>query len=433
MHVTTRILIGLVRRTPVISLLVLLAPVTTTQQRTAPPLLTGTSAIRGHAIDAITRQGVPGCTISVVTGPEFRSASVETGADGAYEFASIRAGNYSVAVQCATHLTSCQVTADNAPNRCSSVVVVAGQQRSDVDFILTPGATARGRVLAADGTPIARARVRFGATLRERSGGLMMETVTDAKGVFEIRNLPAGNRRLEVELPRSRDGLRSPLVYYPSALTWDQALAVELTAGTVTGDLTIVVPKIVENSLTVRLRPRDKTITRVAVSVLRAAPLSVRSLDLDREGVATIRGMVPGRYVVAARGSSKRRQFAAFEVVDFVEDSADVSLRLLPTGSIAGKVVAEGSGRPPLSGVTVGAAWVHDGADVSPLIPDRASVAMSGAFRISGLFGTRQLRLTGLDPGWVVRAVRQKRKDVTSGVDIAPGRTIEVTIVIAPQ
>jgi hypothetical protein len=422
-----------VRRTPLISLLVLLAPVTAAQQRTAPPLLTGTSAIRGQAIDAITKQGVPGCTISVVTGPEFRSASVETGADGAYEFASIRAGNYSVAARCAAHLTSCQVTADDAPNRCSQVIVGAGQQRSDVDFMLTPGATARGRVLGADGTPIARARVRFGAALRERSGGSMMGTMTDANGAFEIRNLPAGSRRLEVELPRSRDGLRSPLVYYPGALTRDQAVAVELTAGTVTGDLTIVVPNTAGNTLTVRLRPGDRTITRTAVSVLRAAPLAVRSLELDREGVATIGGMVPGRYVVAARGSSKRRQFAAFEVIDFVGDPADISLRLLPTGSIAGKVVAEGSGRPPLSGVTVGAAWVYDGADVSPLIPNRAPVASNGAFRIDGLFGTRQLRLTGLDPRWVIRAIRQRRRDVASGVDIAPGKTTEVTIVVAPQ
>lgn len=298
----------------------------------------------------------------------------------------------------------------------------------------TPGATATGRVVAADGTPIARALVRLGAPLRDRSGAMVRAAVTDGNGTFELRNIPAGSFRLEVELPRPRGGLSPPIVYYPGALTRDEAVRVEFAAGQVVGDLTIVVPQIIENTLTVRLGPRDKSITRVAVSVLRAAPLMVRQLDLDQQGVATISGMVSGRYVVAARGASKRKQFAAFEVVDFAEDSANVSLRLLPTGSIAGKIVAERSGRPPLGGVSVGAAWVHHGADVTPLAPDQTSVARNGAFRIDGLFGTRQLRVTGLDRQWVVRAVRQKRRDVTvAGVNILPGRTTEVTIVVAPQ
>lgn len=305
--------------------------------------------------------------------------------------------------------------------------VSAGQQQT-----VAPGATVRGRVVDADGTPIARAVVRLGPQRFDKAHVSARPAITGADGRFELANLPAGSFRIEVQMPRPADGLLPPIVYYPGVLTWDEALRVELAAATVISDLTIVLPKIVEPTLTVALRPRDQAITRVAVSILRAAPLMVRRVDLDQQGVATIRGMVPGRYVVAARGSSKKKQFAAFEIVDFAESSASVALRLLPTGSIAGKIVTERGERPPFDGVSVGAAWVHDGADVAPLIPDHTPVGRNGGFRIGGLFGTRQLRVTGLDRNWVVRAVRQKRRDVTvSGIDIVPDRTIDATIVVA--
>ena len=308
--------------------------------------------------------------------------------------------------------------------------VAAAQQQT-----VPTGATVRGRVVHADGTPISRATVGLGPQRFDKASVLARRAVTDANGTFELKNLPAGSFRIEVEIPRPKGGPRPPIVYYPGGLTWDEALRVELAAGQVISDLTIVVPKIIENTMTVRLRPRDKAITQVAVSVLRAAPLMVRRLQLDQEGAATIQGLLPGRYVVAARGSSKSKQFAAFEIVDFVEPSASVSLHLLPTGSIAGKIVTERGKRPPLNGVSVGAAWVHKGNDVTPLAPHHVSVATNGAFRINGLFGTRQLRVTGLDPQWVVRAIRHKRRDVSaSGVDIMAGRTTDVTIVVAtPQ
>jgi hypothetical protein len=420
-------------RAAVISLL-LTASVNTAQQMTPPPISPGTSAIRGHVIDTLTKQGVPGCTVHAMTGPEFRSATLETNDQGRYELTNIAAGNYMVSLTCPRHHSSACESADSAPNRCSSITLVADQQRSDVNFRVTPGATARGRVVGADGAPIARASVRLGAPLRNTAASLMVKPAfTDANGVFELVNLPAGEWRLEVHVPRPRGGLLPPIVYYPGGLTWDEAVGVELAAGKVTGDLTVVVPKIIEKTLTVRMAP-DKAITRLAVSVLRAAPLTVLRLDLDRDGIATIKGMLPGRYVVAARGSSKRKQLAAFKVVDFDESSVDVSLKLLPTGSIAGKVVAEPGTLLPLDGVSVGASWVHEGAAVTPLDPDWTAVARNGSFRINGLFGTRKLQLSGLDSQWAIRAIRQKRRDVTtSGVDIVPGRTIETTIVVARQ
>ncbi|HEX6163776.1 MAG TPA: hypothetical protein VFZ31_10440, partial [Vicinamibacterales bacterium] len=214
-------------------------------------------------------------------------------------------------------------------------------------------------------------------------------------------------------------------------LSWEEAVGVALEAGKVTNDLTIIVPRINENVLTVVVPPADATITQMAVSVLREAPLAVRQLDLDAEGIGTLKGVVPGRYFVAARAASRDKQWAGFEVVDFIEDSYEARLQLLPTGSIAGKIVGEKGEVPPFEGVIAGASWIYDGAEVNPLNVDEAPVAADGSFRIDNLFGTRSLRLRALGLEWEVAAVRQGRTDVTAaGIIVAPDATTEATIVV---
>jgi hypothetical protein len=195
--------------------------------------------------------------------------------------------------------------------------------------------------------------------------------------------------------------------------------------------LTIVVPRINENVLTIVVPPADATISDLAVSVLRQSPLAVRQIALNSEGVGTIKGVLPGRYFVAARAASSDRQWAGFEVVDFIEDSYEARLQLVPTGSITGRIVVESGAMPSLEGVMVGASWVHDGEEVNPLALDEVKAAPDGSFRADNLFGTRRLQLRGLGVGWDVAAVRQGRTDVTmSGIVVVPDATVDATIVL---
>jgi hypothetical protein len=177
--------------------------------------------------------------------------------------------------------------------------------------------------------------------------------------------------------------------------------------------------------------PPDATISALSVSVLRESPLAVRSIVLSAEGVGTIKGVLPGRYFVAARAASRDKQWAGFEVVDFIEDSYEARLQLLPTGSIAGRIVVETGGLPPLDGVIVGASWIYDGAEVNPLAADETTVAPDGSFRVDNLFGTRNLQVRALGLEWEVAAIRQDRTDVTgSGVIVVPDATTPATIVL---
>lgn len=400
-------------------------------QQTPPPrpLQRGTSTLRGRVLDNVTKAPIAGCTVRAAAAG-FYDMRV-SGDDGAYEFTDIAAGNYFFIVQCEAHLRSmCSDPNEPLLNICS-VELIRDQQREEVDFRVIPGAIARGYVVAFDGRPMAGAKVRLGRGTHGETTPPNDPATTDANGRFELKNLAAGEWRVEVEIPTVPGGLTPPVVYYPGGLSWEDAGGVELIAGKVTDNLTITVPRINENTLIVAVPPADATISEVAVSVLQQSPLVTRRLTLNAEGIGTLKAILPGRYFALALASSSDKRWAGFEVIDFVEDTYEARLQLQPTGSIAGRIVADRGAPPNLDGVIVGASWVHDGAEVNPVEFAESRVAADGSFRIDGLFGTRRLQLRALGTDWEVGAVRQDRIDVTeSGLSIVPDATIEATIVV---
>jgi len=400
------------------------------QARVPQPLPPGTSALRGTLTDALTKAPVAGCEVRAALTAEVRANSVTTGADGSFEFAGIPEGAYFLRIQCPSYLTDCVKSGDVGTGPCTSITLFRDQQRSGLDFRLMPGAIARGRVMTGAGTPVAKATVRLGRPSDDRPFTVTQPATTKDDGTFELPNLPDGAWPLEVDIPVT-SGARPPIIYYPGVMNRDEAGTVELIAGRVNDNITITLPPVLESTLTVRVPPPDATMPSVTVSIVRAEPLMTRRLQLDADGRATITGLVAGRYFLTATGLAEQEAWVAYQALDFVEGSIDVSLNLQPGGRIRGRIINDRDGLPPMGDAIVGAVWVEEGVTLNPMTPEEAQVAADGTFEIGGVFGRRKLQLIRFDPVWLIQSVRHGRSDVTTtGVDVAPGSVAEVTVVV---
>ena len=139
---------------------------------------------------------------------------------------------------------------------------------------------------------------------------------------------------------------------------------------------------------------------------------------------------------MSSRRAARTRDtlLAAYELVHITGGEVTVSLSLEPTARVNGRVIVERGGLPPVANTRVVAAWTDGTIDLDPLARDEGHVAPDGSFTIDGLFGRRMFRVAGLPADWQVTAIRQGRSDITSsGIDLAPGSAIEISIVVAQR
>jgi hypothetical protein len=413
------------------------ASITLAQRRAPEPLPPGTSTIAGRVIDAETKQPVAGAevTASVFTAGIGRGGTIKTGTDGSFALENIGEGMYVLAVMAPEYLTGCFPNPE-APTACGPINLLRDQKRRDVNVSLLRGAIARGRIVTQQGAPIAGATVRMGSPRQPRNEIARTilfsnaPAVSAADGTFELRGIPPGEWNIELELPAQPGSIKPPTIFYPGVFDHDEASTVEFSPGRLTGNLVVVVPAVTDNTLTVRVSPGVLSIGDVRASLIKPVPFVSRSIALNDEGIGEIKGLVEGRYFIAARGWIKEKAWAAFAVADFISPSLDLSLQLAPAGSISGRIVAKNGGLPPLTGVVAAATWVYDDAEVNPVTPDQVPVAADGSFRIEGLFGTRTLQLIYLDADWHVASILVGRSEVGT-IDVPLDTAVDVTIVVA--
>jgi hypothetical protein len=402
-----------------------------------PPLNPGTSSIHGRVVDEQSGEPIERAEVllmdsqieqtqeilgrGVTTRHFVRVGKTLTGSDGSYGFDDISHGAYRLYVRHRSYLPSCS---GQPRSHCDLVNVIADQRVNHAHVPLSRGAIIRGRLLDQQGRPIARARLstEFKQTSLNSGGA-----TSGADGRFEIPSVPPGTMVIRV------DPLGFPMwhrtMYYPGVHARADALPITVEPGT-THEIEIRARDTPVGTIrTALFGPRGFRLQKMTLATPDAKMLV--DMQVSGAGTAVVTDLSEGRYVIAARARAGRRTLAAYQLIIIGVGEYEVPMRLEPTARVRGRVVVDTGGVPPVAGVSVEAHWVSGKLKLDPTGPDRSALRRNGSFTMEGLFGRRQLQLFGLSDEWRVTAVRAGRADVTSGIDLAPGSSTDITIVVS--
>jgi protocatechuate 3,4-dioxygenase beta subunit len=411
--------------------------------REPPPLNPGTSSIHGRVVDAQSGKPIEGAEVRLIdsrieqetttiagrpitTRRFVRVGKTLTGGDGSYRFDDISDGAYRLFVTHRMYLLPC-MGPPIPRSQCDVITVVTDQRIDDANVSLALGAIIRGRVLDKAGQPIWGARVstEFDQPLANQGGS---SATSGADGRFEITSVSPGQVLIRVDPPGARLAWHR-VFYYPGVQSRAQAQPVTAEVGA---------------PVDIEIRARDNPVATIRTTLsgprgfrlqkmTLATPYTntVVNMKVSGAGTAVVTDLLEGRYVIAARARAGSRTLAAYQLIIIGVGQYEVPMRLEPTARVRGRVVVDTGGVPPVAGVSVEAHWVSGKLKLDPAGPDRSAVRRNGSFTMQGLFGRRQFQLSGLSDEWRVTALRAGGSDVTSGIDLAPGSTTEITIVVS--
>jgi hypothetical protein len=256
-------------------------------------------------------------------------------------------------------------------------------------------------------------------------------------------------------------------VFYPSTPEANRATRVEVAAGqTVTGiDIRFVVRRLARISgrvLTAAGQPLLPRTTDDDGRMVRGrlflnylprpgvVRLPERFVEPDANGGFQFDEIEPGEYVLYAISESPRRvsvpESAVSAVREFVgrtilvsgRDIEPLELRLVPTGTITGRVVIEGPARPPAAAPAPHLTALQRGVAEWPQLRPRLSTMVDpvlfedGTFDLAGVIGSALIELPNLPRGWYVKSISSTRPyGMHEAIPADSGETF--TIVLADE
>ena len=308
--------------------------------------------------------------------------------------------------------------------QCDVITVDTDQRVADANMSLTPGGIIRGRVLDKDGQPLEGGLVK--AEVDQPLQGANTAT-TGADGRFEITSVPPGQMLIRVDPPAGPPALHRTM-YYPGVPTSRRGATGHHRDGRNRGDRTPPARHTGGHDSRELSGPEGFRVQKM--TLVNPDTRMLINMKVSDEGVASVTDLDEGRYAIAVTAAAGSDTLAAHQLIIVGAGDYDVPMQLEPTATVAGRVVVDRGGVPPVDGVTVEAHWVSDNLKLDLTGPERISVAPDGSFTMRGLYGRRQFHVFGLSDEWRVTAVRAGRSDVTSGLDLAPGSATEISIVV---
>ena len=323
----------------------------------------GASSIEGHVLNSLT--GAPLRKVSVaLTSPNAPIRLVaDTDAEGRFEFIGLPPGTY--------RLSASRTGFLDRPRR-RPIALGPNDRVTDAEIRLPPQSAIAGRVLDENGDPVDRARVgvfkqiyRNGRRLWDR---VNTSSETNDAGEYRIANLRPGRYLLQAQNTRPQMDNRygDPpkafyvLVYYPNALSEEQALPVVVGIGAEVRDIDIHLFKLARPP-SVRVRGRVSgmsTDSAVAVSVslipVEDVPFGGGNMLARPPDYAFDLRVPPGQYSIVGNAYSEVPEVYGTGVLTVTGDIAGVVLAMGPAPDVTGRIsVAESGAKVNLQGVRI--------------------------------------------------------------------------------
>jgi hypothetical protein len=402
-----------------------------------------TSTIRGRVIAAETGLPLPNAHVSVVSSSPAADAvqdPVLTDIDGRFQLTNLVAGRFTVSAAKAGYV-SARFGAGTPFDRAVDVAA-QGATIEGIDFHLVKSSAISGRIVDDLGDPAVGVSVSAARMLRVDGTNRLSRvksTTTDDLGEYRLGGLPAGRFIVSVGGGGGAATRWTP-GFFPGTPSLSRAQPIAVSAGEDVGARDFVAPP--AGTGTARLARLSGTVVDAQGSAVSGTIALSQVSDLIearfgssqplRPGGDFSFTLGPGDYVLLARGSTGQGS-APLRVTVGDTDIAGLRLTLGRGGSITGRLVFDGTNPPKPSAVQI-EAWSPDvdATAQSLLAGPRSSngptsgVSFNGdVFSISSLFGTHELRVRTLPPGWALKRITHETRDIEDvPLDFEDGRAI---------
>jgi hypothetical protein len=413
----------------------------------------GTASVKGRITAA--DSGRPLRRVQVrLTAPELTEPrSTSTNLQGAYEFAELPAGRYTVSVSRNGYL-SLQYGQRRPDEPPKPLQIADGQAVEKLDFTLPRSGVISGRITDETGDAFAGVGVYamqtqfFQGRRRLVPVGLGGGNRSDDSGQFRLVGLSPGEYVVMATVRETwtTDGKEKVVYayapsYFPGTANAGDAARVKVAIGQEVGAVDIT------------LQPmRAVTVSGMALAA-DGAPLSGGNISLSQEitgpsggsfmgmggttvaadGSWKLREVPPGEFQLSARSATSRDKPAEMATMTLVVQGADIeglTLSADPGGTLAGRLVTDDGSPLPVSrgSLRITSQTTIPGRRPQPMLvgDNNGVVGSAGDFTLKGVSGPSMVRVMLLPPGWAIKSIDVGDKDyVDTPLEITGGREVD--------
>jgi hypothetical protein len=413
---------------------------------------TGSSIIRGRVIAEDTGRPLRRAVVRLTAPTVREQRTATTDQDGRFEFTQLPAAGYLVLASKTGYVP--MGFKQTRPNSVQQPLVLGDRQTADhVDITLPPGGVISGRVVDEYGEPVAEAsvaasRLQFVNGARRPIPAAAPSTSNDI-GEFRLYGLAPGDYYVGVT-PRSGsnptevnvDTVGYGPTYYPSASDVGSAQRIAVRAGEqITNIVVSLTPSRTARVSGIVLDADGRAARGGNVSVLSRTGIGMPASNafVRPDGSFVVGGLAAGDYTLRAfvgapsPGPTQVTTFASANITVNGADIANLVLRpqspISLTGRLTGDPAALAALQPRTSRL-IAAPFGLSSVPAGP-IPPPQPLGDDLSFQLFAYPGTVIIRPASLN-GLLIRSVRSNGRDVTYGLEVAPGlplADIEVEVV----